>query len=131
VRDLLCPRIDVRPLAVVVRVPAEGFEQEPPPCGPVIEINDSRKNTIVAGVKHVFEFADLLRLLFVDAPFFVGATGKETRRGLAALVAIGLMLARPWTLRRETANTATHSIVAQILTRSGSQFPSPDPPPAT
>jgi len=49
VRDLFCPRIDVKPLAVVARLPAEGFEQEPPPCGPVIEIDDSRKDAIVAG----------------------------------------------------------------------------------
>ena len=62
-RDPLGPRIDVRPLAVVARVPAEGFEQEPPPCGPVIEINDSRKDAIVTGVKRVFELADLLGLL--------------------------------------------------------------------
>ena len=47
-RDPLGPRVDVRPLAVVAPVPAEGFEQEPPPCGPVIKINDSRKDAIVA-----------------------------------------------------------------------------------
>jgi hypothetical protein len=41
---------------------AERFEQEPPPCGPVIEINDSRKDTIVAGVERLFELADLLGL---------------------------------------------------------------------
>ncbi len=48
-RDPLGPRIDVGPLAVVPRVPAEGFEQEPPPRGPVIEINDSGKDAIVTG----------------------------------------------------------------------------------
>jgi hypothetical protein len=42
-RDFLRPRIDIRPLAVVARVPTKSFEQEPPPCGPVIEINDSAK----------------------------------------------------------------------------------------
>ena len=34
-----------------------------PRCGPVIEINDSRKNTILARPNHLFEFADLLGLL--------------------------------------------------------------------
>ena len=66
-RDPLGPRIDVRPLAVVARVPAEGFEQEPPPCGPVIKINDSRKDAILAGVKRLFELADLLGLLLDQA----------------------------------------------------------------
>src|SRR5678816_3207277 len=61
--DLLCPRIDVRPLAVVARLSTEGFEQEPRPCGPVIEIDDARKDAIVARVKCVFELADLLGLL--------------------------------------------------------------------
>ena len=63
VRDLFCPRIDVRPVAVIARVPAESFEQDPSPCGSVIEINDSRKDTIVAGVKRSFQVADILRLL--------------------------------------------------------------------
>lgn len=63
--DLLCPRINVGPLAIVARVAAEGFEQQPPPCGPVIEINDSCKDTIVAGMKRLFELADLLGL-FLD-----------------------------------------------------------------
>ena len=37
--DLLCPCINVGPLAVVARVPAESFEQQPSPCGPLIKIN--------------------------------------------------------------------------------------------
>ena len=61
--DLLGPRINVGPLAIVTRVAAEGFEQQPPPCGPVIEINDSGKDTIVAGMKRLFELADLPGLL--------------------------------------------------------------------
>src|SRR5687767_11875148 len=61
-RDFVRPRINVRPVAVVARVPAESFEQESPPCGPVIEINDARKDAIVAGVKSLFELCDLLGL---------------------------------------------------------------------
>ena len=53
-RDLLCPRINIRPLAIVARVAAEGFEQQPRPCGPVVEINHSREDTIVAGMKCLF-----------------------------------------------------------------------------
>jgi hypothetical protein len=54
-------------VAVIARVPAESFEQEPPPCGPVIKINDSRKDAIVARVKRLFELADLLGLLLDQA----------------------------------------------------------------
>src|SRR5687767_15234274 len=63
--DLLCPGINVRPLAIVARVAAEGFEKQPPPCWPVIEINDACKDTIAAGMKRLFELADLLGL-FLD-----------------------------------------------------------------
>jgi hypothetical protein len=63
VRDLLCPRIYVGPLAVVARVPAESLEQQPSPCGPVIEINDTRKDAIVARVNRLFELADFSGLL--------------------------------------------------------------------
>ena len=55
-------------LAIVARVAAEGFEQQPPPCGPVIEINDSCKDTMVAGMKRLFELADLLGLFLDHAP---------------------------------------------------------------
>src|SRR5678815_669663 len=37
--DLLCPRINIRPLAIVARVPTEGSEEQPPPGGPVIKIS--------------------------------------------------------------------------------------------
>src|SRR5678815_6147359 len=56
--DLLCPRIDVRPLAIVARVPAESPEQEPSPGRPAIKVDDARKDAIVTGVKLLFELAD-------------------------------------------------------------------------
>ena len=46
-------------------MPTEGFEQEPSPCRPVIEIDDPRKDAIVAGMKGLFELSDLLGL-FLD-----------------------------------------------------------------
>src|SRR5688572_25012104 len=64
-RDFLRPRINVRPLAVIARMPTEGFEEEPSPRGPVIEINDPRKDAIIAGMNSLFELADLLGL-FLD-----------------------------------------------------------------
>ena len=66
-RDPVGPLIDVRPLAVVARVPAESSEHEPPPCRPVIEIDDAGKDTIVTRVKRPFELADLPGLLLDQA----------------------------------------------------------------
>ena len=52
-------------MAVVAGVPAERFEQQPSPCRPMIEIDDSGKDAVVAGMKRVLELADLLGL-FLD-----------------------------------------------------------------
>ena len=55
------------PVAVVARVSAKRFEQQAPPCGPMIEINDSGKDAIAAWVKGLSELADLPGLLLDQA----------------------------------------------------------------
>ena len=49
-------------MTVVARVTAESFDQQPAPCGPVIEIYHSSKDAIVAWLKRLFKLADLLGL---------------------------------------------------------------------
>jgi hypothetical protein len=84
VRDLLCPRIYVGPLAVVTRVPAESFEQQPSRCRPVIEINDPCKDTIVARVNRLFELADFSgRFLHLASSGVMESPTAHHPRGLA------------------------------------------------
>src|SRR5688572_29533389 len=61
--DRIGPRVDVGPSPVVAGAPPESFEQNPPPCGPVLQIDDAGKNAIVTRVKRLVELINLPRLL--------------------------------------------------------------------
>jgi hypothetical protein len=57
----------VSPVTVIAGVPAERFEREPSPCRPMIEIDDSGKDTVIPWMKRRLELADLLGLLLHHA----------------------------------------------------------------
>jgi hypothetical protein len=97
-------QVPVEPRAGKIGIETDNYY--PQRDGYILELDNESTTTNVSSK------VSLRRLHAFVRPRFHAGVGEETRRAPAALVTIGLVLARPWTRRRETAKTATHSIVA-------------------